>query len=56
MYAIYPLIFLSGIRFYVVHSDSKEEDVQVSVWPVCMDTYDPDCGVHSVLFHCCQYL
>ncbi|KAI3741013.1 hypothetical protein L1987_58677 [Smallanthus sonchifolius] len=27
--------------FRMVHSFIKEEDVQLSVWPICMDTYDP---------------
>lgn len=40
----------------MVHFDAKEGEVQVSVWPICMDTHDPDCGAHSVLFHCRQYL
>lgn len=43
------------IRFYVVHSDSEEEEVQVSIWPVRLDPYDSDCGVYSVLFHSSQY-
>lgn len=39
----------------MVHSDSEEEEVQVSIWPVCLDPYDSDCGVYSVLFHSSQY-
>ncbi len=48
-------IFLMGLRFYVVHSYVKEEDVQVSVWPVCMDAHDSNCRVYTVLLHCCQH-
>lgn len=43
------------IRFYVVHSDTEEEEVQVSIWPVCLDPYDSDCSVYSVFFHSSQY-
>ena len=45
-------LFLIGIRIHVVHSHIKEEDVQVSIWSVCLDTYDSDCCIHSVLLHC----
>ena len=40
-----------GLRFYVVYSYVKEEDVQVSIWPVCMDTHDSNCGVYPVCLH-----
>ncbi|KAK6138895.1 hypothetical protein DH2020_027356 [Rehmannia glutinosa] len=42
--------------FYVVHSFTEEEDVQVSIWPICVDAYDFDCGVYADLstgwLHC----
>lgn len=50
---ISPLI---GFRFYVVHSYIEEEDVQVSIWPVCMDTHDPNNCVYTILFYCSQHL
>ena len=50
------LLFLCYFRFHVVYSYIKEEDVQVSIWPVCMDTHDSYCGVHAVLIYCRQYL
>ena len=40
----------------MVHSLTKEEDVQVSVWPICMDAYDPYRGFHTVFLYGCQYL
>ncbi|KAG5382906.1 hypothetical protein IGI04_034376 [Brassica rapa subsp. trilocularis] len=42
--------------FHVVHSDIKEEDVQVPVWPICMDPHDFDCRLYSVLLHCRQHI
>lgn len=44
-----------GLRFCVVHCDIKEKDVQVSIWSVCLDAYDSDRGVHSIILHCGQY-
>ncbi|KAL6571454.1 phosphatidate cytidylyltransferase [Orobanche hederae] len=43
---------LGEFRFHVVHSYTEEEDVQVSIWPVCMDTHDSDCGVHTIIVYC----
>ncbi|KAF5196238.1 hypothetical protein FRX31_014172 [Thalictrum thalictroides] len=34
---------------YVVHSYTKEEDVQVSVWAVCLDTHDSNSSLYLVL-------
>lgn len=42
-------------RFYVVHSYIEEEDVQVSIWAVCLDTHDTHYSVYSVCLHCSQY-
>lgn len=39
----------------MVHIDIEEEEVQVSIWPVRLDSYDSDCSIYSVLFHCSQY-
>lgn len=44
------------IRFCVVYSYIEEEDVQISIWSVCMDTYDSDCGVYTVILYRGQYL
>lgn len=54
LYIFFLLVLAT--RLYVVYSGIEEEDVQVSVWPVCMDTYDSDCGIHSVILYCGQYL
>lgn len=35
----------------MVHSYAKEEDVQVSIWPICVDTHDSNCGVHTIVLH-----
>lgn len=44
-----------GFRFYVVHSYIEEEDVQVSIWPVCMDAHDSNYSVYTVIFLCSQH-
>lgn len=49
------LYFTFDLRFHVVYSYVNEEDVQVSIWPVCLATCDSKCGVHPVCIHCCQY-
>ena len=46
------LFLLIGLRIYVVHSHIKEEDVQVPIWPVCLDTHDSHCCIWAVLLHC----
>lgn len=46
---------LGRFRFYVVHSYIKEEDVQVSVQPICLDTYDFDRGVYTISLYSGQY-
>lgn len=38
-------------RFYVVYINTEEEDVQVSIWAVCLDTHDFDCGLYTVFFY-----
>ncbi|CAL5407053.1 unnamed protein product [Camellia sinensis] len=42
-------------RIHVVRSYIKEEDVQVLVWPVCMDTHDSYCSLCPVLIYYCQH-
>lgn len=43
-------------RTCLVHFNVKEEDVQVSVWSVCVDSHGSICGVHSILFYCSQHI
>ncbi|KAE8734934.1 Phosphatidate cytidylyltransferase 1 [Hibiscus syriacus] len=40
-------LFLIHSRCHVIHSYTKEEDVQVSIWAVCMDTLDTRCFTQS---------
>jgi len=40
----------------MVYSVIEEEILQVSVWPVCMDTYDTHCCVYPVCVHCSQHI
>lgn len=45
-------LLLVECRIYVVHSHVEEEDVQVPIWPVCLDTHDSNCCIWPVLLHC----
>ena len=49
---IFKVYWLTLYRFCMVHSYAKEENVQVSIWAVCMDAHDSILGFCSVLFCC----
>lgn len=49
------ILFVILLRLCVVHSLIKEEAVQVSIWPVCMDSHDSDCGLYTIFLHCGQH-
>lgn len=42
-------------RSRVLHTHPEEEDVQISVWSVCVDTHDSHYGIHAVIVHCSQH-
>lgn len=42
---------ISDFRFCMVYSFVKEEILQVSIWTVCMDTYDTYHCVYTVFIH-----
>lgn len=52
-FACNVIIIVFRCRSDVVHSYTKEENVQVSIWTVCMDTHDSYSGLHTVFLHRC---
>lgn len=43
-------------RLCLVHTLIEEKDLQVPIWPVCMDAHDTYCGVYTICFYCRQYI
>jgi hypothetical protein len=44
-------LLVYDFRFCMVYSFVKEEILQISIWPVCMDTYDTYYCVYAICIH-----